>query len=75
MKDVLISRDTKGKVRVLNFNLEHIKADSGDSYIIHRSSGLLNGKMIEQPDLAILKGKVKRTVQEQSDVGLLLNRL
>lgn len=68
MKDVLISRDTKGKVRVLNFNLEHIKADSGDSYIIHRSSGLLNGKMIEQPDLIILKGKVKRTVQEQAEL-------
>ena len=64
MKDVLISRDAKGKVRVLNFNLEQIKTDSEDSYIILRSSGLLNGKMTEQPDLAILKGKVKRTIQE-----------
>ena len=68
MKDVLISRDTKGKVRVLNFNLEQTKTDSGDIYVIHRSSGLLNGKMTEQPDLEILKGKVKRTIQEQAEL-------
>ena len=68
MKDVLISRDAKGKVRVLNFNLEQIKTDSEDSCVILRSSGLLNGKMTEQPDLAILKGKVKRTIQEQAEL-------
>jgi ATP-dependent DNA ligase len=60
----LYGRDNKGKVRVLMF--EVVKMN--DYYEIHRWSGLLNGKLTPQPLLTILKGKVKRSVKEQTEL-------
>ena len=37
-------------------------------YIIHRSSGLLDGKQISHPNIEIKKGKVKRTITEQMNL-------
>lgn len=64
MATYLYGRDSKGKVRV------HIlKAIKYDSYCeIHRWSGLLDGKLIKQPLLSILKGKVKRSIYEQTEL-------
>lgn len=62
MKKTLISRDSKGKCRVINILCEKEE----DNYIIKRSSGLFNGKMTTQPSIIITKGKVKRTIEEQS---------
>ena len=58
-----ISRDTKGKIRMV-----HIwTSETPDStYIIHRESGLLDGKKVIAPEVEITKGKVKRTIEEQT---------
>lgn len=64
MTDTLISRDNKGKCRVII--IECIFIESENIYEIKRSSGLLGGKFIEQPTLIISKGKAKRTLQEQT---------
>lgn len=62
----LITRDTKGKIRVLTFVLNYIKDDDGEYYTITRFSGLYNGKITSQPSIKIDKGKVKRTLSEQA---------
>ncbi len=64
MKDTLISRDSKGKCRVINISCEYDQ--DRNIYTIKRSSGLLNGKLIVQPEIIINKGKVKRTLEEQA---------
>jgi ATP-dependent DNA ligase len=62
----LISRDSKGKIRVVEMFYEWNEEQHG--YVIHRSTGLLNGKMVEQPDIVILKGKASRTLKEQVEL-------
>lgn len=64
MEECLICRDSKGKCRVIKISYE--KIDNG--YVIKRSSGIFNGKFINQPELYITKGKVKRTVLEQTEL-------
>lgn len=64
MKECLICRDSKGKCRVINISYE--ETDNG--YVIKRSSGIFDGKFINQPELYITKGKVKRTVLEQTEL-------
>lgn len=64
MKDTLISRDSKGKCRVIQISCEYNQ--DKNAYTIKRSSGLLNGKLIVQPEIVITKGKVKRTLEEQA---------
>lgn len=62
----LVTRDSKNKIRVIYISLiEDIK---DVSYTIKRSSGLLEGKLIIQPDIKITKGKVKRTVFQQAEL-------
>lgn len=64
MKHTLVSRDSKGKIRVIKLSCEKVNCE----YIIKRESGLLNGKMTQQPMLVITKGKVKRTIDEQAEL-------
>lgn len=59
----LISKDSKGKLRVVSVNYDW--DDSQHGYIINRITGTYQGKMTKQPDLLISKGKAKRTVTEQ----------
>ena len=66
MKHQLVSRDSKGKIRVVEMSYEWNEEQHG--YVIHRSTGLLNGKMVEQPDIVILKGKASRTLKEQVEL-------
>ena len=57
-----IGLDSKNKIRYV-----HIWTEKVDSkYLIHRESGLLTGKKTVAPDIEILKGKVKRTLEEQT---------
>lgn len=65
-KDYLISRDSKGKIRVVEISYEWVELQQG--FIIHRVTGLLNGKMTKQPDILIQKGKASRTLQQQVDL-------
>ena len=66
MNNVLISRDTKGKCRVVT--LSCTKSENVEEYTITRFSGLLGGKMIAHTPLVITKGKVKRSVAEQAEL-------
>lgn len=72
MKHSLISRDSKGKIRVVQMSYEWDEEQHG--FIIHRTTGLLNGKLIEQPDIIILKGKASRTLQQQVDLEYASNK-
>lgn len=62
----LISRDSKGKIRVVYLTSEW--SDEQHGFVIHRSTGMYNGKMTEQPDIVILRGKASRTLREQLDL-------
>lgn len=64
MKAILISRDSKGLVRFLK--LESVKFE--DFFRIIRSSGVLGGKEVVQPELLIREGKAKRTVEQQVEL-------
>ena len=59
----LVSRDSKGKLRVVC--AAYGWDDEQHGYVIHRSTGTYKGKLVEQPELLITKGKVKRTLTEQ----------
>ena len=60
----LVSKDSKGKIRVVSIKYEW--DEESHSYIIYRSTGCYNGKMTQQPNKHIEKGKAKRTVSEQA---------
>ena len=60
----LVSKDSKGKIRVANINLS--KVDS--TYVITRETGQYNGKITSQPSIVIEKGKAKRTLEQQADL-------
>lgn len=64
MNNILISRDTHGKCRIVY--LSCTKTDDKEEYIINRQSGLLDGKLINHTPLVITSGKVKRTTEEQA---------
>lgn len=66
MKHQLVSRDSKGKIRVVEISYNWDDEQYG--FVIHRVTGLLGGKMTEQPDIVILKGKASRTLQQQVDL-------
>ena len=72
MNHSLISRDSKGKIRVVKISYEWDEEQHG--FVIHRTTGLLNGKMTEQPDIIILKGKASRTLQQQVDLEYASNK-
>ncbi len=66
MKTTLVSRDSKGKFRIIYIELDY--EESNNIYVIKRSSGLFEGKLISQPNIVIETGKVKRTLQEQAEL-------
>ena len=63
----LISRDTKGKIRVatVNYELLNPKDKQNRHFVIHRTSGLLGGKKTAQPDKTVERGKATRNLWEQ----------
>ena len=56
-----IGLDSHDKIRYVHIWTEWVD----NKYLIHRESGLLTGKKTVAPDIEILKGKVKRTIDEQ----------
>ena len=56
-----IGLDSKNKIRYIHIWTEWVD----NKYLIHRESGLLTGKKTIAPDIEILKGKVKRSIDEQ----------
>ena len=63
----LISRDTKGKIRIVIINYELINPKDPQTryFIIHRMSGQFGGKRTPQPDKIIERGKATRNLWEQ----------
>ena len=66
MKDILISRDSKGKIRQVNISCTW--NDILKSFVIERETGQYQGKLTKQPIIEIKKGKVKRTTEEQAQL-------
>lgn len=64
----LISRDTKGKIRIAIISYELIKEDNSRYFIIHRISGQLGGKRTKQPDITVDRGLATRNLWEQVEL-------
>lgn len=62
----LISRDSKGKIRVVEINSNW--SDEHHAYCIYRTTYQYGGKKTEQPTIYIKSGKASRTVTEQLDL-------
>lgn len=65
MENILITKDSKSKIRVVKLSSERVENLDGVIYLIHRSSGQKDGKMTVHEDLKITSGKAKRTIEEQ----------
>ena len=63
----LVSKDTKGKIRVaiVSYELINPKDPQTRYFIIHRISGLYGGKRTSQPDKSVERGKATRNLWEQ----------
>lgn len=62
----LISRDSKGKIRVVYASA--IYYPRSEEFRINRKTGLFKGKLIEQPEKVITAGKSKRNVHQQGEL-------
>lgn len=62
--DILVTKDNKGKIRVVEISYEWDDAQHG--FVIRRKTYQYGGKVTVQPEIWIYKGKVKRTVSEQA---------
>lgn len=62
----LISRDSKGKIRVVEIDADWDKEEH--AFAIYRTTYQYNGKKTEQPTIFIRVGKASRTLQEQLDL-------
>lgn len=61
--DILVSKDNKGKIRVVEISYEWVDARKG--YVIKRNTYQYGGKVTVQPEIWVFVGKAKRTVTEQ----------
>lgn len=61
--DILVSKDNKGKIRVVELDYEW--SDTRKGYVIRRNTYQYGGKVTVQPEIWIFTGKAKRTVTEQ----------
>lgn len=64
--EILISKDSKGKIRVVEIDLNY--SDKVKGFCISRTTYQYGGKRTEQPEIWIYEGKVKRTIKEQADL-------
>lgn len=62
----LISRDSKGKIRVVDMSAGWSESQHG--FVIKRTTYQYQGKKLEQPDIWIYKGKASRTLKEQLEL-------
>ena len=70
--ETLVSRDSKGKIRVVEISYEWDEEQHG--FVIHRVTGLFNGKMTIQPDILIQRGKASRTLKQQVELEYASNK-
>lgn len=60
----LVTRNARDKVQIVIAELEQ----NGNSFVIKRTTGQYQGKMVSQPELVIEKGKAKRSVLQQAEL-------
>lgn len=60
----LAKRDSGKRIRVA---IVEVSPQFGN-YVISRSTGLIDGKRTEQPNIVITEGKTRRTIEEQADL-------
>ena len=65
-QNTLISRDSKGKIRVVEIRYQWEEDYKG--FVIRRFTYQYGGKVTTQPEIVITKGKAKRTVSEQANL-------
>ncbi len=63
-KIYLVTRNARDKVQIVIAELEQ----NGNSFTINRTTGQYQGKMTDQPELLIERGKAKRSVIQQADL-------
>lgn len=61
-----ISRDSKGKIRVVQMHAEW--NDAEHAFGIYKTTGQYGGKQTEQPTVFVRCGKASRTVREQLEL-------
>lgn len=69
MNNILISKDSKNKIRVVDISCKW--NDKLTAYIIDRKTYQLDGKITQQPYIEISKGKSTRTITEQAELEFL----
>lgn len=62
----LISKDSKGKIRVVEISYEG--NETTRIYTIYRYTGQFEGKMTKQPEIIVDKGKATRNIHEQVEL-------
>lgn len=60
----LVTRNARDKVQVVLTEL----SQEGNTFIINRTTGQYQGKMTDQPELVIERGKAKRSALEQAEL-------
>ena len=62
----LVSKDSKGKIRVVEISYEGNEATR--IYTIYRYTGQFEGKMTKQPEIVVDRGKATRNIHEQVEL-------
>ena len=62
----LVSKDSKGKIRVVEISYEGNEATR--IYTIYRYTGQFEGKMTKQPEIIVDRGKATRNIHEQVEL-------
>lgn len=62
----LVSKDSKGKIRVVEISYEGNEATR--IYTIYRYTGQFEGKMTKQPEIFVDRGKATRNIHEQVEL-------
>lgn len=66
METILITRDTKGKIRVIE--IAYSWNQTLNSFVIERFTYQFGGKKVSQPPIFVSRGKSTRTTQQQVDL-------
>lgn len=62
--DILINRDSLGKIRVVDISLDW--NDDLHAFLIQRKTSVMGGKITEQPIIEVKRGLASRTVTQQA---------
>ena len=64
--DILINRDSNGKIRIVDISLDW--NDDLHAFLIQRRTSIMGGKITNQPIIEIKRGLSSRTVTQQAEL-------